>query len=335
MKIFKLLTLLLITWIFFQDVSYGQQKPVFSQYMINKFLVNPAIAGGNGYTDINAVMRNQYVGFENAPTTFALTAQSRMMDESYIRRKLRIKKNANQGSIFTNVGIGANIFSDKNGIVSKTGFDLSYAYHINFNNRYQLSMGLSLAAFQYKLDDGNALVIDTNDPVLLGNKKQFWVPDATFGLYFTDARSYFGLAVTDLLGSGLKIGDDPLKDNFSTFRNVNIMAGTKLNLNTNFSLSPSALARINGIGSVYDFSANLEYQDAYWMGLSYRTDKTLIAMVGVYVEMFRVAYAFDASLGSIKSYHSGSHEIIVGFRLGDNSARRFRWLRKDEMEFNM
>lgn len=315
--------------------SNGQQRPLFSQYMVNKFLYNPAMAGGNGYTDINMVAREQYVGFENAPRTFALTAQSRLLDESYIMRKLRVRKNKNRASIFTNVGLGGNIFSDRNGLVTKTGAQLAYAYHINFNNKYQLSMGLSLAAFQYKLDDSEVFIVDNDDPVLLGNKKQFWVPDATFGVYFTDNTSYLGLALTDLLGSGIKLGDDPIKENFSTIRNFNIMAGTRLAIDENFNIKPSAMARINSIESNVDINLRLFYQDAYWLGASYRTDNSVIAMVGVYVGMFRLAYAYDASLGTIKNYNSGSHEIIFGVRLGDNSARRFRWLKEDEMKFDM
>jgi len=314
--------------------SFAQQSPVFSQYMVNKFLVNPAIAGANGYTDINMVAREQYVGFENAPRTFALTVQSRMLDESYIMRKLKLRKDASQKSIFTNIGIGGNVYSDRNGIVSKTGLQAAYAYHINFNNHYKLSMGLSLAAYQYKLDDENAMIIDPDDPVLMGNKKQFWVPDATFGVYFTDNRSYLGFAMTDLLGSGIKLGNDPIKENFSSLRNFNLMAGTVFNLSEDLNIKPSALARINSIESNVDINTRFFYQDAYWLGVSYRTDKTLITMVGIYVDMFRLAYAYDASFGTIKNYSSGSHEIILGVRLGDTSARRFRWLKKDEMEFD-
>ncbi len=315
--------------------SNGQQRPLFSQYMVNKFLYNPAMAGGNGYTDINMVAREQYVGFENAPRTFALTAQSRLMDDSYIMRKLRVRKNKNRASIFTNVGLGGNMFSDRNGLVSKTGAQLSYAYHINFNNKYQLSMGLSLAAFQYKLDDSEAFIVDNDDPVLLGSKKQFWVPDATFGVYFTDNTSYLGLTLTDLLGSGIKLGDDPIKENFSTIRNFNIMAGTGFDLDEDFNIKPSAIARINSIQTNVDFNLRFFYQDAYWLGASYRTDNSIVAMVGIYVDMFRLAYAYDTSMGTIKNYNSGSHEIIFGIRLGDNSARRFRWLKEDEMKFDM
>jgi type IX secretion system PorP/SprF family membrane protein len=314
---------------------YAQQTPVFSQYMINKFLLNPAIAGGSGYNSVNMIARNQFVGFENSPRTFGLTAQSRLLDDSYIRRKLRIRKDANQASIFTNVGLGGGIFSDRNGIVNKTGIQLTYAYHINFNNRYQLSMGLSGSAFQYKLDDSEAYLVDTDDPLLMGEDKQFWVPDATFGVYFTDSRTWGGITITDLFGSSLQLGNAPFKDNFSTLRNFNLMAGSDFNLDDDFHIKPSALLRMNTIQTLMDINAQVFYRDSYWLGVSYRTNKTIIAMIGMSYDMFRFSYAYDATLGNLNNYSSGSHELVLGIRFGETNTRRSRWLRKDEKSFDM
>ncbi len=313
----------------------GQQTPVFSQYMVNKFLVNPALAGGNGISTINMIAREQYVGLENAPRTFSLSAQTRLMDDSHILRALRIRKNANQASRIANIGLGANIYSDRNGIVTKTGIQLTYAYHINFNNKVQLSMGLSGSAFQYKLDDSQAFAHDAGDPVLLGNKKQFWVPDATAGVYITNSKWFGGITLTDLFGSGLKLGKDPIKDNFSTARNFNMMAGYRYNLDDNFGLEHSIFMRATKYDFLTDINTRLYYLDEYWLGLSYRTNNTLITMVGVSVDKFYFGYAFDASLGSIRNYSDGSHELMIGLRFGNNSVRRFRWIKKDESDFDM
>ena len=330
-KIFIFMSLLFLSGL----CIHGQQTPVFSQYMINKFLLNPAIAGGSGYNDVNLIAREQFVGFENAPRTFALTGQSRLLDDSYIRRKLRIRKNANQASIFTNIGLGGGIFSDRNGIVSKTGMQISYAYHINFNNRYQLSMGLSGSAFQYKLDDSESYIVDTDDPLLMGSDKQFWVPDAAFGLYFTDKRSWAGITITDLFGSSLRFGSSPIKENFSSLRNFNLMAGSDFNLSSEFHIKPSAIIRMNNLQTLIDINTRVYYMDSYWLGMSFRTDNTLITMLGINFEMLRFAYAYDANLGNIRNYTSGSHEIVIGVRFGDTNTRRVRWLRKDEDSFDM
>lgn len=312
----------------------AQQIPVFSQYSVNKFLLNPAVAGGNKYSFVNLIAREQFHGFENAPRTFALNAQTRLLNDSYIMRRLQVKNNSNRKSTMANIGLGANIFSDRNGRISKTGLQLTYAYHLNFDNNFQMSMGISGAAFQYKLDDNDAYLVDPSDPILLSNDKQFWVPDATIGIYLTDSRMYAGAAMSDLFGSSLKLGSD-LMDNFRTARNYNFMAGYRYALQSGFLLEPSVLVRLNKYNNLVDINAKLFYQNAYWLGFAYRTDKTLITMVGLNVDIFYFGYAYDASFGPVKTYTSGSHELMLGLRFGDNSTRRFRWLKKDDVEFEM
>lgn len=68
------------------------------------------------------------------------------------------------------------------------------------------------------------------------------------------------------------------------------------------------------------------------MGGSYRTNKTLVFMAGFRIQEFYMGYAYDAGMGAIQTYGGGSHEIIIGLRLGENNTRRFRWLRPDVSE---
>ena len=54
--------------------AFAQQEPQLSQYMLNSYLYNPAVAGIDDYTDVKASYRKSYVGVPNAPNTFFLTA---------------------------------------------------------------------------------------------------------------------------------------------------------------------------------------------------------------------------------------------------------------------
>ncbi len=58
--------------------GFGQQLPVYSQYMMNKFLINPAVAGSEGYTAFNLTSRKQWLGIKDAPLTFAASGQTRL-----------------------------------------------------------------------------------------------------------------------------------------------------------------------------------------------------------------------------------------------------------------
>ena len=70
----------------------AQQTPVISQYMMNKYLINPALAGVKGYTNINFTARQQYNQLQNAPRTFFLSGDTRLLEDSWIRRKQKVEK---------------------------------------------------------------------------------------------------------------------------------------------------------------------------------------------------------------------------------------------------
>ena len=45
----------------------AQQLPLYSQYLMNGFMINPAMAGYDGYTAFNLTYRQQWLGFQGAP----------------------------------------------------------------------------------------------------------------------------------------------------------------------------------------------------------------------------------------------------------------------------
>ena len=52
--------------------SFGQQDPLFSQYMFNPLIINPAYAGSREALSATILHRSQWVGFDGAPTTQTL-----------------------------------------------------------------------------------------------------------------------------------------------------------------------------------------------------------------------------------------------------------------------
>lgn len=309
----------------------AQQTPVISQYMMNKYLVNPALAGVKGYTNISFTARQQYSMLQNAPRTFVLSGDTRLLEDSWIRRKQKVEKNSKNASRNKNVGIGGYIFNDRNGIINRTGAQFTYAYHINFNNQYQLSFGLSVSAYQFKLDASHALRYNTDDPLLDNNKTTIFVPDANAGIYISGKGLYAGLSADQLFGSSLQLGQNKF-ENFKTLRHFYLIGGYKWLVSHTVILEPSILARATVDAFVMDATARLFYQTNYWIGVTYRTNKTMAFMAGFMVDGIYLGYAYDATLGALQNYSGGSHELMVGIRLGDNSTRRSRWLRPDVSE---
>lgn len=315
-------------------VVNGQQQPVYSQYMVDKFIVNPAVAGANGITTINLLSRQQYVGLENAPMTFALNAQSRLLEDSYILRRLRLRKDGTKKSRSGRVGLAGSVFTDRNGIVNRTGFQGTYAYHLNFRNLWQLSGGLTVHGYQFRIDEDGIPLADQGDPLITNNRLTFFVPDISTGIFATNGILYGGLALTDLLASKLKIGKDVFSD-YETLRKYNLLAGAKLSLGSYWSIEPSILLQGTRTNYLYDLNARLYYTDHFWTGISYRSSRSLVLMLGGRIDRIYLGYAFDMNTGPLSSYSSGSHEVVIGIRIGEYSTRRVRWFMQDQRNYDI
>ena len=83
-------------------------------------------------------------------------------------------------------------------------------------------------------------------------------------------------------------------------------------------------------GTPLEFYAEMDIT----LDVSHEPDKTKWdqSFCGFMIDGFYLGYAYDASMGTFSNYSGSSHEIIFGYRLGENSTRRARWLRPDTSE---
>jgi type IX secretion system PorP/SprF family membrane protein len=100
----------------------AQQLPIYSQYIFNKYLINPAVAGSDGYTSINLTTRQQWTGYQGAPQTYSLSFNGRLLKQKYLIRQNLFDKKIFKPHTEGKVGLGATIYSDINGLVRRTGF---------------------------------------------------------------------------------------------------------------------------------------------------------------------------------------------------------------------
>ena len=162
----------------------AQQVPMYSQYIMNGFLINPSFAGNDGYTTVNLTIREQWVGFNGAPGTYAASFQTRILKTSYISKSTSVRRKLVRPTKGGRVGLGGYIFDDKNGIVRRTGISGAYAYHISMGQN-QLSFGLAATAYQYAIDLNGALLYDTDDEFLNNYDRVVFIPDFNFGANYT------------------------------------------------------------------------------------------------------------------------------------------------------
>jgi len=320
LKLFLVLTGIIL----FIDQGISQQLPLYSQYMMNKFLINPAVAGSEGYTSFNLTAREQWIGFKNSPKTHALSVQTRVLKNSFIAKSASVRYKSTPGSRSGKVGLGGYIFNDQTGLVSRTGFQFTYAYHI-FIRKGQLSFGLSGMAYQFKVDREELRLYEENDDLINTFDNTLIIPDADFGVYYSDPKFYMGASVAQLFQSSLKFGTRGY-ENYKLKRHYYLMGGYNLDINDNIIIEPSILLKTTeNLNLQMDIGAKVFFMGDYWGGLAFRTGSAFIVMGGVRVDNFYFGYAFDYNLSSIQRHSYGSHEFMLALKLGDN-ARRYRWL---------
>lgn len=312
--------------------ALAQQQPIYSQYMMNPYLLNPAIAGYSGITDFNLTAREQWLGYKNGPSTYALSGQTRVLKTSFRNRSRSIRSRARRRRPSGRVGFGGYVFNDMNGSIRRTGLQGTYSYHIYVRD-IQYSAGVSLSAFQFNADVSTSDLYDPNvyDPLIIdGKSNSAFSPDANVGFLVSGDGFYAGLSATSLFQSSIQFGFGNPESAYRLLRHYYLLGGYKFQpMRSDYAFEPSVMMSFTErLSWSLDFNVKGYYKEDYWVGLSIRTTGTAIAMFGMNYQQFYFGYAFDYSWGDVSSFSRlGSHEIMIGMRLGD-SARRYRWLNR-------
>src|SRR5664279_2019856 len=191
--------------------AFSQQVPMYSQYIMNGFLINPSFAGRDGYTTVNLTVREQWVGISGAPSTYAASFQTRILKNSFISKSTAVRKKIIKPTKGGKVGLGGYIFNDNNGIMKRTGFLFAYSYHIPLGRTggipNDLSFGLAFKAYQFNVNTNGAILDNPDDALLNSYDRTKYFPDFNFGASFTTSKYYVGFAMTNLLRGSLVFAD--------------------------------------------------------------------------------------------------------------------------------
>jgi type IX secretion system PorP/SprF family membrane protein len=304
----------------------AQQLPIYSQYLYNKFLINPAVAGSDGYTSFNLTAREQWVGYDGAPRTFSFSGQTRILKRSFILKKTNVKRSIYRPKSDGKVGFGGYVFSDKHGLVQRTGFQAAYAYHLWLQKSTQLSFGLAFTGYHFKINEKEINLEDPNDPLLYSDlRRGIFVPDACVGVYLLNPKYTIGFSGDQLFQASLKMGS-AVYNKFTMSRQYYIFGTYSFLQGVYNEFQPSLLIRMSEqFRPLADIGLTYINDKAFWAGISYRTSQAIIANIGVKYQKMFFGYAFDFTMQEIQRITYGTHEITIAIKFGD-SARKYRWL---------
>jgi len=303
----------------------AQQTPQYTQYMVNPYLYNPALAGSEDYIDIKAGYRAQWVGLENAPTTMYISAHAPIKEHT-----LRHQRNDHKAY----PGIGGFVMQDETGPISNLKFNGSFSYNLQISDGkwygalhhsdgVRLTLGMSLGVDQYQIDGSKLKLENSEDPILIDGEMTKITPDASLGawLYFGD-KFYVGLSANQILNSNVEF-DGIDYENVESFGRLaphyNFVAGTKLDIGYDLYLIPSVMIKgVAGAPVSWDLNTRIDYQDRYYGGISYRHQDAIALLGGLVLGKKRnieIAYSYDITVSNIAAYSNGSHEVTIGYRI--------------------
>jgi type IX secretion system PorP/SprF family membrane protein len=277
----------------------AQQLPLYSQYMFNHMLINPAVTGSTEGIDLKLLARQQWVGIDKGPSTQLISGHTSLVNGT--------------------MGVGGIIFADRFGPETKIGLQGNYSYIIPvFGESAKLAFGLSLQVFQYQMNYADLTYLDAEDPELNFNKENAWLPESDFGIYLYSEKYFAGISGNQLLELPVKIGNSYIdRSNANTLsRHYHLLGGYKFNLSGQFALEPSTLLKTT-FKSPFQADINVRgiYKKDYWLGLSYRTDGAIVTLLGLTYKDFIFGFAFDYATSKLSNFQAGTFELMLGYNI--------------------
>ena len=307
MKIIKMKRISILLFVIcFGGLLKAQQLPQITQYMNNNYVINPAVAGMYDYYQVNTTIRNQWAGINDAPRTSVISIYGRHSEH---------------------VGLGGMVYNDVTGPTSRIGGSASYTYAFQLTQKVKLSLALQGGFTQFKIIKNNIPVKDQEDPLMLGGDVVRTLPDATFGFNVSGNKWYIGAAIPQLLSSELKLMDDDFARIYDTTSqngklasHIYVLGSYTYDINPTISIEPSFfLKSVAGAKTQIDFGVKSEYKEMIWVGMNYEMNNDLssiAALLGYKInDRFNIGYSYGMPSSATSSYHSGSHEFMLGIKL--------------------
>jgi type IX secretion system PorP/SprF family membrane protein len=275
--------------------------PVYSQYLQNGLLVNPAYTGSREALSAFLSYRMQWMGTKGAPVIQSLSLHSPMKNDK--------------------VALGIMAQFMQFGFTKSTSIYGSYAYHIRLGEG-KLSFGLKAGADLSNTDYTGILLTNAGDPVFSSNDKPYVLPNVGAGVYYFSNKLFAGVSVPQFL-SYRKTGTGSVQA-YHSFNDYDLIfsAGGLITFSQFFKFKPSVLIDYSLKNTKkltqFDINGNFILGDLLWLGASWRTtEQVAVGILQVQLNpQFMFGFSYDYPAGRMNSYSQGSSEFILRYEFG-------------------
>ena len=277
---------------------FAQQDPMYSQYIFNGLLINPAYAGTREVLNATMLYRNQWVNIPGAPKTGIFSIDSPVRNQK--------------------IGIGLNVSFDKIGVTSHSAITGIYAYKLRFSQS-SLTFGIQAGVGFFYSNNTSVKTDNTQIDVAFQTDYKETLPNFGVGMYYQANRFFAGFSIPQMLGAEIHQAIYGNQQNDLDFVLVNhyfLSSGYLFDLNPDLKFQLYTLLKfVDGAPIEGDVNGILWISDSIAFGLSYRS----IASVGFLGQVkinkqLSLGYAYEYSTTQLKDFTSGSHEIVLRYQ---------------------
>jgi type IX secretion system PorP/SprF family membrane protein len=278
----------------------AQQDILLSQYMFNHMLVNPAYAGSKDYMMATLLYRKQWVGFDGAPETQVASIH---------------------GPIgLSRLGWGVTLAHDKIGITDRSDAHLNLSYQLPVSSKLKLGMGLKFGAAYFVSKFSDLKYWDANDPIYQNGRETNLLPNLGAGMMLYSDRFYAGVSIPSVISydSTRALSVDVANRVPNQVSHLFATVGYAFPISPDVVMKPSVLCKYTkNAPAEFDFNLNFLFAEKLWVGGSYRTGDAFVGIIEFQLNKnWRLGYSYDFTTSDVRSYSSGSHEIMLGYDFG-------------------
>jgi len=274
-------------------VAFGQQDPLYSQYINNPMVINPAYAGLNSNFNASVAYRNQWGGFEGNPKTFNFNSHVSLVDNK--------------------VGVGLLVVQDQIGGAKNTEVQGAFSYKLPLDDTKTFSFGMQGGFINFRNNYSDLNLDDPTDEAFLQNENVS-KPNLGAGAIVKSDKFFFGVSIPRLLNTTLSQGgqDFQLYD-----RTLYVFGSYAYFINENIRFKPAVLLRaVKGSPVSVDLNANFNFNEKYTAGVFTRNFNTYGVQVQAKLgDKLRFGYTFEIPMNNSVGSAFTTHELFLGITM--------------------
>lgn len=301
--------IIVISILFFCLSANAQQEGMFTQFLYNQQLHNPAYVGQRGIPSLTAMYRQQWAGFDGAPQTYWLGYNSPFLNER--------------------VGFGISLSGQNIGIMKNWQASMAYSYKISINEKNAVRVGFQGSIKNYRIDfmDERVYVVNENDgSIVPDSRTNEYNGNFGFGVYAELDKIFLGASIPSFYPNDLGFNNDRKITIAAEAQHWYFLVGGIIPIGNNNVLRPGILGKyVKNAPFDIDFQLSGVFQERITAGLNYRLGgnghgESIGLNLMYQIKLIALGVAYDIGMSELSKTSAGSFELLARYDFREGNA---------------